>query len=291
MILQLIANGIVIGCVYALVALGFGLIYNTTRLFHFAHGVVYTTAAYVLFTLNILWGVNIFVAFTVAVALAAVLGMAMEILVYLPLFKRGSPGILALISSLGIYIFLVNLIALIFGNETKVLRPGIEKTYQFADIILTRIQVFELLGFLLIFPAFYLFLKKTKLGKSIKALSNNPELATVIGINVNRVRLAVFAIGSLLAGVAACLVALDVGIDPNIGLSAVLTAAVVVIVSGVGIFEAAALGAFLLGLTQNLVIWKISARWQDAITFIILIAFLLLRPQGILGKRFRLEEV
>lgn len=290
MIIQLIINGITVGCVYALVALGFGIIYNTTRVFHFAHGGIYTASAYILYTANVILGLNIFLSFVITITFSVLFGIVIETLIYSPLFKRNSPNILSLISSIGVYIFLVNLIAMIFGNNTKILRPGIEKTYQFASVILTRIQVFELVTFLLLFPVFCIFLKKSKLGKSIKALSNNSTLAIVIGININRVRLFVFAIGSLLAGIAASLVALDVGIDPNIGLSAVLTAAVVVILSGVGNFEGAALGAFLLGLIQNLVIIEISARWQDTITFIILIVFLLFRPQGILGKQIRLEE-
>ncbi len=290
MLFQFVANGIVVGCIYALMALGFGIIYKTAKVFHIAHGIVYTASAYILYTANILLGLNVFISFVISIVVAAFLGIAIEKFVYLPLFKKGAPLSISLISSLGVYIFLVNLIAMIYGNETKVLRPGIEKTYQVADVILTRIQILEVIAFLVLFSMFFLFLKKSKLGKSIEALSNNPTLATVIGMNVSKIRSYVFGIGSLFAGVAANLVALDVGIDPNIGFSAVLTSSVVVIISGTEKFENAALGAFIIGLIQNLVVWQISARWQDAITFIMLIIFLLLRPQGILGRKTRLEE-
>lgn len=291
MLLQLLANGLVAGCVYALVALGFGIIYNTTQIFHFAHGVVYTVAAYLLYTSLVLLHWPTVLGFIFALIFAALLGIVMERYIYYPLYKKEAPLLIAMISSLGIYIFLVNLIAMLFGNETKVLRPGIEKTYQLGFVILTRIQIWELLAFLIVFPLFYLFMTKTKLGKTIRALSNNPNLVTVIGVDIRKVRLFVFGIGSALAAIGASLVALDVGIDPNIGLTAILISAVAVIIGGVGIFEAAALGGLLLGLVQNLVIWKISARWIEVLTFVILIIFLLTRPQGILGKRRRLEEV
>ena len=110
------------------------------------------------------------------------------------------------------------------------------------------------------------------------------------GTNPNKVRNIVFGLGSALAAVAAMLVAFDVGIDPHIGLDALLVAAVAVIIGGVGIFEGAALGAFIIGVAQSLAVWKVSARWEQAITFLLLILFLVFRPQGILGKRRRIEE-
>jgi branched-chain amino acid transport system permease protein len=125
----------------------------------------------------------------------------------------------------------------------------------------------------------------------IRAMRDDVELLSSIGINPQHVRRIVFALGSSLAGVSAMLTGLDVGIDPNIGMVAILNGAVAVIVGGVGIFEGAAFGALLLGLLQSLAVWKFSARWQDTVTFLVLIIFLLLRPEGILGSRRRIEEV
>jgi branched-chain amino acid transport system permease protein len=290
MIPQLLANGIVSGCVYALIALGFGLIYNTTRIFHLAHGVIYTATSYFFYLLFRMIGFNLYLGFSISLALCMLFGTLMELFVYYPLYRRkASPGVI-LISSLGIYIFIVNLIAMLFGNETKILSPGISKTYHVGSVILTRIQLMELFAFVLLFPLYLLLLRRTGIGRIIRALADNPLLITVLGVDIRKIRIFVFAFGSLLAGIAANLVALDVGMDPNVGLEAFLIAAVAVIIGGVGNFNGAAVGALLLGVLQNLMVWKISARWTDTLVFAVLILFLLFRPQGILGGRRRLEE-
>jgi len=288
---QLLANGIVTGCVYALVALGFGLIYSTTRIFHVAHGAVYTAAAYAFYSFSRSLELDPYLSFTLSLVVAVLLGVAMEIVAYRPLFRRGASMGVFLISSLGIYIFVVNAIAMAYGNESKILSPGVQNTFRLGSVVLTRIQVLEVLAFLVIFPAFAVFLRKARLGKLVRALSNNPSLVPVLGVDVRRIRVYAFMIGSLLAGVASCLVALDVGMDPNVGMEVLLIAAVAVIVGGVGIFEGPVIGAFVVGTVQNLSVWKISARWEAAITFFLLVLFMLARPQGILGARKRVEEI
>lgn len=291
MVLQLLANGIVSGCSYALVALGFALIYNTTRTFHFAHGGVYTFSVYIFYTFSNLWKFPFVIAFVFTLILSAILGLIIDEIIYQPLVKRRSSLLIQLLSSLGLYMVIINFIAMIYGNETKVLSPGIQPAYSFGSLILTQIQIIIALTFMVLFVLLMVFLKKTSLGITIRAMRDDPQLVSVMGINPRRVRWVVFTLGSMLAAVAAVLSGLDVGIDPNIGMAAILNGAVAVIIGGIGIFEGAALGAFLLGILQSLVIWQTSARWQEMITFIILILFLLFRPQGILGVRRRIEEV
>jgi len=290
MLIQLLANGFVSGCGYALVALGFALIYNTTRTFHFAHGAIYTLAAYLFYTLKNLWHIPLSISLPTSLALIALSGILIEDFLYLPLLKREASLLIHLLSSLGAYIVIVNLIAMIYGNETKILSPGIQPTYKIGSVILTRIQLIIVLAFLLLFGAFLMLLKKTHLGKIFRAMRDDPELVSAMGINPFRIRKVVFALGSFLAGVASILMALDVGMDPHVGMPALLSGAVAVIIGGIGIFEGAALGALSLGVIQSLVIWKISARWQDTATFLLLILFLLFRPCGVLGKRGRVEE-
>jgi len=290
MVTQLLANGIIAGCAYALVALGFALIYNTTRTFHFAHGAVYTLAAYLFYTLRNLWDWPLFPAFALTLGLVAIFGILIDEMIYMPLVKRGSSLLIQLLSSLGLYIVIVNFIAMIYGNETKVLSPGVQPTYSLGTVILTQIQVASAISFAVLFIAFFVILRKTRLGKVIRAMRDDPQLVSVMGINPRRVRRVAFALGSALAAVAAMLTGLDVGIDPNIGMPAILNGAVAVIIGGVGIFTGAALGALLLGILQSLAIWHASARWQDMVTFLVLILFLLFRPEGILGVRRRIEE-
>lgn len=289
--LQLFANGCVNGCLYALLALSYALVYNTTRTFHIAHGAVYTTGAYLGYVFLIWFGWPLSAAIVLAVLLSAVLGMASEFAVYAPLVRRNASLLVALLSSLGLYVALVNLVALLFGNETKLLRPGVEKAYHIGPVILTRIQLAEVATSMLFLPAIVLLLKSTSWGRILRAVRDNPTLAAVLGINVAGVRLWVFALGSALAGLTAMLAALDVGMNPQMGMPALLSAAVALIVGGIGTFEGPIMGGFLLGLLQSLIIWGISARWSDAITFAMLIVFLLFRPWGLAGRRHRLEEV
>jgi branched-chain amino acid transport system permease protein len=290
MLLQVLANGFVNGCMYALMALGFALIYNTTKIFHVAHGAVYTAGAYACYVLLIQLGWPLVASVLGAVLLTALLGVLIELAVYAPLARREASLLVALLSSLGLYVALVNVIALLFGNETKVLRPGIEKTYHLGSVILTRIQAAEVVVAATLLPLLVLLLKGALWGKIIRAVRDHPTLASVMGINLGAVRIAVFALGSALAALAASLAALDVGMDPNVGMPALLVAAVALIVGGVGTFEGPVIGGFLLGVLQSLVVWRISARWMDAITFAILIVFLLFRPEGLAGCRRRLEE-
>lgn len=291
MLSQFIANGIVSGCVFALVALGFGLIYNSTKVFHLAHGVVYTASAYIFYSCFVSLHLHVLLSLVLAVAFSVLMGILLERYIYSPLLKKRASMGIVLISSLGVYTVLVNFIAMLYGNETKIISPGAEKTFHIGSIILTRIQLVEVVAFVLLFSLTFGFLKLSNFGRLIQALADNPPLVSVIGVDVRKIRLFVFALGSALAGIAACLVAFDVGMDPHVGLNMLLIAAVAVIIGGVKVFFGAIVGAFLLGLLQNLAIWQISAKWEQSITFLLLIIFLLTRPEGILGRRRRLEEV
>lgn len=287
---QFIANGLCRGSVYALVALGFGLIYTTTGVFHIAHGFIYTLGAYGLFA-SLMWLPGALpVAVMLALAAAAVAAVVVETLVYRPLDrKKASPAIL-MISSFGVYIIGINLIAMIFGNEAKILRAGVEDTFQIGNVILTRIQIAQLVTGMLVFVAYWLFLRSSALGRICRAVADDSTLASVLGVRVEGTRMLVFALGSVLATTGAILASLDVGMDPYVGLPATLVAAVACIVGGMRRFFAPALGALLLGIIQSLVVWKTSAHWEAAVTFGILILFLVFRPQGLLGQTERVEE-
>jgi branched-chain amino acid transport system permease protein len=165
----------------------------------------------------------------------------------------------------------------------------VDITFSFGPIVLTRFQLLAFLAFVAVFVGFLLF-KRTQLGRLLLAFADNPMLVEVLGWNTSTIRIGVFAAGSILAGIAASLSALDVGMDPYVGMSALLMSAVAVIVGGVKVFEGAIVGGILLGIVQSLVVWRLSARWMDVFTFIILVLFLLLRPEGLLGKAVRLEE-
>ena len=288
---QFIANGLCKGAIYALVALGFGLIYTTAGVFHIAHGIVFTTAAYAAFAAISLLHLPSYLADFLALVVAAGTGLLIEATIYRPLDKRKASSSVLMISSFGAYIVGVNLIAMLFGNETKVLRSGVDATFQLGDVILTRIQLLQLAWAGGVFMAYWLFLRRTALGQICRAVADDSNLASVLGVRVEATRLLVFAIGSGLAAVGAILTALDVGMDPHGGLPVVMAAAVACIIGGLHRFLAPVLGGMILGLLQSLVVWKTSAHWETVVTFAILILLLLFRPQGILGRAERLEEV
>lgn len=285
-VLQFLVNGIVGGTIYALMALGFAIVYNTSKIFHVAHGAVYTLAGYVLFLIGAKLGLPLLPAALITVVVVAVFGGLLELVVYRPLRRRGAGLATYMISSLGLFIFLQNLTAAVFGTETLVIRQGPLEAYDLGVVTLTSLHVVALATSLAVFAVLQLFFSRTRLGKEMRALSNNAELALTVGINADRLYLAILILGSGLAALASVFVSIDVGVRPDTGFAIVLVAAVAVIVGGVGYLPGAAIGAFILGLVQNLAVIEISSAWQNTIAFAILVLFLLFRPQGIFGKKF-----
>lgn len=288
MINQLILNGIIAGSVYTLVAVGFAVIYRTVKFFHFAHGIIFTAGAYFTYLFKVWLGWPVIVAIPVSIGLCAVLGVIIETSVYRPLRHKGSSSLILLLASLGIYIVLQNMISMVFGDDTKTIRSGIVKEgINILGAKITPIQITIIIVSLLLIVSCFLFLKYTKIGRSMRAVANNLELAGVSGINSDEVIFWTFALGSALAGIAGILVALDVDMTPTMGMNALMMGVTAVIIGGVESIPGVAFGALLLGMAQHLAVWKISSQWQDAIAFVILLVFLLLRPQGFFGKRVK----
>jgi len=292
MSMQFIFNGIIAGSLYALIALGFTLIYRTVKFFHFAHGVVYAAGAYLAYTFFILFGVNPLISFFLSIILASVLGIVIDRFVYHPLRKRNTPNLVYLIASFGVFIFLQNLLQLIFGAQILTLRTGpVKEGHHILGAVITDIQILIIVVGLILFLLTWLFIQKTKLGKAIRAVADDHIGARVVGINSEKIILAVFAIGSALAGAAGILISLETNIEPTMGMNAILKGIIASIVGGVGSIPGALFGGLFLGLAENLGIWKIQAGWKDTIAFAILIIFLLLRPSGIMGVKTDKEKL
>jgi branched-chain amino acid transport system permease protein len=288
MIQQLLLNALLAGSIYILIAVSFSLIYQTTRFFHFAHAVVFTSGAYFTYLFYKLLGLPIFLAIPIAVGLSSLLGCGMEIGIYRNLRKKNASPMVLLLASLGLYIVLQNLISMMFGDDTKSIRSGVVK--EGLDVLgarITPIQIVIMITSIFLVIVVAVWLKKSKMGKAMRAVADDAELALISGIDSDRVILWTFGIGSALAGVAGILVALDVDMTPTMGMNALMMGVVAVIIGGVGSIPGVALGALLLGLAQHLGVWKISSQWQDAIAFVILFVFLLIRPQGFLGRKVK----
>jgi len=301
MIQQLILNGIIAGGIYALIALGFTIIYRTVKFFHFAHGVVYTAGAYLAYSvishqssvsssqLSIVgWGIAVLIGITGA----GVLGILIDRFVYYPLRRQKASNLIFLLASFGVFIFFQNLFQLIYGAQILTIRTGpIKEGRQFLGAVITDIQILILVVSCLLLIVLWFFIQKTKLGKAMRAVSDDPVAADVVGINPEKIILTSFAIGSALAGAAGILISFETNIEPTMGFSALLKGIIASIIGGIGSIPGAVLGGFFLGLAENLGIWKISAGWKDAIAFAILIIFLLIRPWGFLGIKKEKETI
>jgi branched-chain amino acid transport system permease protein len=290
---QLIINGVIAGSIYALVALGFTIIYRTVKFFHFAHGVVYTAGAYLAYTFAISLGLNFLVSFFLATILGAILGLFIDKLVYSPLRQQKAPNLVFLIASFGVSIFIQNLIQLLYGAQILTLRTGpTQEGYQVFSAVITPIQVMILVVSVILMFALWLFIQKTKMGKAMRAVANDSVGASVVGIYPEKSILQAFTIGSAAAGIAGILISLETNIEPAMGFSAILKGIIASIIGGIGSIPGAMLGGFFLGIVENLGIWKIQAGWKDTIAFAVLIIFLLFRPGGILfGVKAEPERV
>lgn len=298
MLIQLTINGFITGALYAIVALGFSLIYRSTKIFHIAHAAVYTAAAYFLYLFYNQLSLPLPISVILAILLSGVLGMLMEILVYYPLHRDEAASSVMLISSIGIMTVIINLVAMIWGNDTKIILSGISRTFTFNNplatpgssfktLILTVPQLAQLIATIIVLSAILIFLTKSKVGKLIGAICDNNGLIEIFGTSLKKYRRVIFFLGSALAGLASVMLSIDVGMEPFGSMSILLIAAVAVIVGGSEKFSGAILGGFLLGFLKALVIWKMSAKWENMIIFILLVIFLLFRPQGILGRERR----
>ena len=288
MIQQFIINGLITGILYSLSAIGFALVYNTTRIFHIAAAAIYVVAAYIFFFAFNSLGVPLWWSIITSLIVTAMLSIICELSVYRPLYKKQSSLNVVMISSIGLMTILVNVVAMIWGNETKVIDNSIQPVFTFGEIIITRPQMFQFVIGVLAIAVFMLFLRFTKFGLKTKALSNDPTLFKVLGFNIHQTRIIVFALSGIFLALGSCLTVYDIGMDPHMGMSILINAMVAMIIGGIGRFGACVIGGVSLGILQSLVVYQFSANWQNAITFLILLLFLFFRPQGILGYKKRM---
>ena len=284
--MQIIANGLIAGLTIVVLALAFVVVYLPTRVFHLALGGVYAIVPFIAWScLQAGW--SWYLAIILATLTGVLISLAGELFNHAPLeLKQASWGA-HLVSSLGIYIIIVQIVALIWGEESKFLRRGVDAVTSIGNIRLTQTQMVTAVVCVGAIALFYLWLKSTNLGLQFRAMADNPKQFALQGYNILQLRRIAFGISGFLAAIASLLVAYDVGFDPNTGLVAVLLAVVAALIGGRLSFWGPLIGGILLGIIRSQAVWLLSARWQDAITFIILAIFLYLRPNGILGQKGR----
>ena len=292
MIGQFIVNGLEAGAAYGLVALGFGLIYRVCGFFNFAHGAVYTVAAYLAYTFIHICGCSPWIGIPTAIIVAMGLGAATESVIYGPMRRWGASSLTLLICSLGILVAIQNGISMIFGDDTKRLRST--DVYQSVVIFgahITSIQLIIIGTSILLCVSIAFWMRLTSFGKMARAIASDADLATVVGVNSQRMIVIIFALGSALAAVASILLGYDTDLTPAIGFNALLMAVVAVIVGGIGSVRGSFLGGLLVGLAQHLGVWKLPTQWQNAVVFVVLIVFLIIRPEGFFGRPLKRAQI
>ncbi len=287
MFFQLLANGIIAGALYALIALGFALVYNTTRIFHIAFAAIFVTSPYFFLTLYETLGVPFILASLLAIIFTSFLSLGIEIVIYQPLIKRSRSANVAMVSSIGAMIIIINSIALFYGNETKIFDFGMTSSLMIGNTLFTNIQIAQFLVSLVIMGAFFGLLRYSKFGITTRALRDDEQLCKIMGVNIKHVRFVLFLLSGSLAAIGSLMIAWDVGMNPYAGMPILLNVVVAIILGGIGRFDAAVIGGFIIGVIQAMAVWAFSSRWQDAITFGLLISVLAFRNNALLGEKER----
>ena len=286
-ILQYLINGISIGSVYAIIALGYTMVYGIAKMLNFAHGDVIMVGAYISFCVTQYLGLPAVVSVIAAMAVCTILGIVIEGLAYKPL--RGTSSLAVLITAIGVSYFLQNGAQLIWGSAPK----NYTSVVTFAPIslfdgqlVITGEVMLTILVSVLVMVGLTLFTGKTRTGKAMRAVSEDRDAAQLMGINVNQTISMTFAIGSALAAIAGILLCSTIPtLQPTTGSMPGIRAFTAAVLGGIGSIPGAMLGGILLGIIETFSKKYISTQFSDAIVFAVLILILLVKPAGLLGKQ------
>ena len=285
--LQHLINGISIGSVYAIIALGYTMVYGIAKMLNFAHGDVIMVGAYISFCVTSYLGLPAIVGVVAAMAVCTLLGIIIEGLAYKPL--RGASSLAVLITAIGVSYFLQNAAQLLWGSAPKTYTSIVTfAPFKLFDgrLTITGEVIVTIVASVIIMVALTLFTGKTRTGKAMRAVSEDRDAAQLMGINVNRTISTTFAIGSALAAIAGVLLCSTVPtLQPTTGSMPGIRAFTAAVFGGIGSIPGAMLGGVLLGIIETFTKVYLSTQFSDAIVFLVLIIVLLVKPAGLLGKQ------
>ena len=286
--LSYLKDGISLGSIYAIIALGYTMVYGIAKMLNFAHGDVIMVGAYVILTAVTRGGMSPVLAVGLSVIFCTVIGVVIEKVAYSPL-RKASSNLAVLITAIGVSYLLQNVALLIFGSNARqftsvITVPALKLAG--GKLSISSVTIVTILSCIVIMAALMTFINKTKMGQAMLAVSEDRGAATLMGINVNRTISVTFAIGSALAAVAGVLLCSAYpSLSPYTGSMPGIKAFVAAVFGGIGSIPGAFIGGILLGIIENLAKAYISSQLSDAIVFSVLIIVLLVRPTGILGKK------
>ena len=284
-LIQTLISGLSLGSIYALIALGYTMVYGIAKMLNFAHGDIIMVGAYAVITSVLTLNLPPVVAILISILVCVVLGVTIEFLAYRPL--RQAPPLSVLITAIGVSYLLQNLALLIFGSEQKATPTMFQfPTLEVGGVYIDGITLLTLIVTAVIMIALTLFIAKTRMGKAMRAVSEDKGAAELMGISVNRTITITFAIGSALAAVAALFYGMSyIYIRPTTGSMPGIKAFTAAVFGGIGSIPGAMLGGILMGIIEQMSKTYISTLWSDAIVFGVLVLVLVVKPTGLLGKK------
>jgi len=280
---QTIINGIMLGSVYAMVALGLTLIYGILEIPNFAHGALYMIGAFIAFFCITSLGVSYWIALAVSLAALFVTGMVIEQFIYRPFYKQ--PHVSSFIVAVGLILIMENGALVLWGADFRRIPPPKSGIINLLGITVTYQRLIVIILAALLIIAIHLFIKKTRFGAAIEATSQNREGAQLMGINTSLVGQVTFGLGTALAAVAAVLVASILLISATMGESVIAMAFVIIILGGMGSFIGAVVGGYIIGLLETLVSTYVTSYYVEALIFGILVLVLAVKPTGLFGGK------
>jgi branched-chain amino acid transport system permease protein len=280
--LQTVINGIMLGSVYAMVALGLTLIFGILEIPNFAHGALYMIGAFITFFCITSLGSSFWIALLVSMGALFVAGMVIERFIYRPFYQQ--PHISSFIVAVGLIFILENGALVLWGADFRRISPPSSVIFNVLGVTVTAPRLIVISVAALLIIAIHLFIKKTRLGAAIEATSQNREGAQLMGINTSFVGQATFGLGTALAAVAATLVAPILLISPTMGEAVIAMAFVIIILGGMGSFIGAVLGGYIIGLLETLVSTYVTSYYTEALIFGVLVVVLAVKPTGLFGK-------
>lgn len=289
MFMQIIIGAVAEGMLYALMALALAIVLYPMRVFHVAIGGIFVGAAYLLGVMTAWFGLPLFIGISVSVLASIGIGVVVEMWVYQPLSQKRASTLPVAISSFAVYFILVNAFAMVTGNQQMIVTSGC-KVSLMGGVVLSETQIAIMVSGIIVFGLLIMGLR-TRFGKVLRGMEDNPDLLRACGWKIGHVRLALIMISSFLSGIVGILTALDKGVEPGMGMPIVLNGLVVVIAAGAGVYRGIFGIAIGLAFIQSVLGYMVSPIWSVAASFAVLTAFLVFRPGGLFSISKRVEEL
>ncbi len=280
--LQILVYGAVISAIYAMLAVGFTLIFGVARILNLSHGAFYALGAYGVYVLTAILHVPLLVAAAISVLLVALFGIAVERILIRPLRKS---TLAVLMITLAVSLIVEQVLLLIFGSEARNVPSMIDRTFLIGGVDISGQRLLALAGGIIVLGGLWLFMQKTRLGAAILAVSQDPEGAQYMGIPSNRIFSIVMGLSAGIAALAGVLVAPFQTVIPGMGLLPLVKAFAIVIVGGLGSIPGSILGALLLGYSETIIAFNVSIEWSQIVSVAAVLITLIIRPAGFFGKR------